>query len=159
MDWCLCLCVVSMDYMELQEIRRVLRNHEESIQCNRISLFSVSTTVHENEHQAISQFASILGTLVQQKQPIATLEAECSMLQNMVVNLSKGTQSGPSNQRMSINLAQEDFKEEDAIHQLIEDMKKKLSKDMCKLSFLLIGSCQFCLKTLDSSNMQFRCLA
>jgi hypothetical protein len=81
------------------------------------------------------------------------------MLQNMVVNLSKGTQSGPSNQRMSINLAQEDFKEEDAIHQLIEDMKKKLSKDMCKLSFLLIGSCQFCLKTLDSSNMQFRCLA
>jgi hypothetical protein len=82
-----------MDYRELQEVRRVLQNHEEKIQCNRTSLFSVTTKVHDNEHQAISQFATIMGTLVQQKQQIATLEAKCSMLRNMVLNLSKEAQS------------------------------------------------------------------
>jgi hypothetical protein len=37
-----------MDYREAQEFRRVLQIHEESIQCNRSSLFSVTSKVHEN---------------------------------------------------------------------------------------------------------------
>jgi hypothetical protein len=45
----------------------------------------------KNEYQSISQIASFMSTLIEQKQQIATLEAKCSMLRNMVVKLSKGT--------------------------------------------------------------------
>ena len=50
------------------------------------------------------------------------MEDECSMLENMVVSLSKRTQSGASNQKMSINSSKGYFKEEDIVHLLIEDM-------------------------------------
>ena len=50
------------------------------------------------------------------------MEDECSMLENMVVSLSKRTQSGSSNQKMSINSSKGYFKEEDIVHLLIEDM-------------------------------------
>jgi hypothetical protein len=64
---------------------------------NKTSIFSVTSKVHDNEQQSISEFSSIMGTLVQQKQQIAILEAKCSMLRNMVVNLRKHAQSGASN--------------------------------------------------------------
>jgi hypothetical protein len=111
-----------MDFRELQEIRRILRSHEELNQCNRNSTFSVTSKVHDNGHQSISQFASIMGTL-QQKQQIATLEAECSLFRNMVVNLRKDAQLGASNQRMSMSSRRGELKEEDIVHQLIKDME------------------------------------
>jgi hypothetical protein len=43
-------------------------------------------------------------------------------VRNMVCNLSKGSHSTASNYRMSVNLAQEDLKEEDTVHQMMEDM-------------------------------------
>jgi hypothetical protein len=82
----------------------------------------VTTKVHENEHQCTSQNAIIMNTLVQQKQQIDTLEAECNMLRNMVLNLSKGSQFVASNHRMSTNSIQVEFKEEDIVHQMIKDM-------------------------------------
>jgi hypothetical protein len=71
----------------------VLRNHEESIQANRTSIFTATTKIHENEQQVVTQVATIMGTLVQQKCQMAVLEAECNMLWNMVINMSKGDQS------------------------------------------------------------------
>jgi hypothetical protein len=44
-----------------------------------------------------------MGTLVQQKQQISTLEVECNLLRNMVVNLCKDAQLGASNQKMLVN--------------------------------------------------------
>lgn len=56
-----------MDYIELQEMRRVLRAHEEVILDNRTSIFTVTSKVHDNEQQIVSQIASIMSTLVQLK--------------------------------------------------------------------------------------------
>jgi hypothetical protein len=63
-----------------------------------------------------------MNTLVQQKQQIQVLDTECSMLRNMVRNLSKGSHSAAFNYRMSVNSAQEDLEEEDTLHQTMEDM-------------------------------------
>ena len=41
----------------------------------------------------------------------------------MVFNLHKDAQSGASNQKMSMNSGQGELKEEDIVHQLIEDTK------------------------------------
>lgn len=71
----------------------------------------VTTEIHENEQQATSQITTIMGTLVQQMCQIAVVEAECTLLRNMVLNLSKGDQSGASNQRQSVNSDRGEFKE------------------------------------------------
>jgi hypothetical protein len=55
--YCFLICVAHMDYREAQEFRRVLQRHEESIQCNKSSIFWVTSKVHENEHQCTSQNA------------------------------------------------------------------------------------------------------
>jgi hypothetical protein len=59
--------ITHMDYIELQEMRRVLRAHEEVILGNRTSIFTVTSKVHDNEQQIVSQIASIMSTLVQLK--------------------------------------------------------------------------------------------
>lgn len=64
-----------------------------------------------------------MGTLVQQSQQIVVLEAEYNLLRNMVLNLSKGDQSGVSNQRLSVNSTQGELMEEETVHQLAEDME------------------------------------
>jgi hypothetical protein len=120
--WAYSGSLMVMDYREIQEMHRVLCRHEDFINSNRTSIFSVTTKVHENEHQCISQNAVIMDTLVQQKRQIQVLEVECSMLRNMVCNLSKGSHSAASNYRMSVNLTPDDLKEEETIHQMIEDM-------------------------------------
>jgi hypothetical protein len=38
-----------MDYIELQEIHRVLRSREEHIHYNRSSIFNLSSEIHEIE--------------------------------------------------------------------------------------------------------------
>jgi hypothetical protein len=86
------------------------------------SKFSLTTKVHENEHQCISTNAVVMDTLVQQKRQIQILEAECSMLRNMVCNLNKGFHLATSNYRISMNSAPDDPKEEETVHQMIEDM-------------------------------------
>jgi hypothetical protein len=63
-----------------------------------------------------------MNTLVQHKQRIDVLGAECFMLRNMVNNLSKGSHSAASNHRMLVNSVQEGLKEEDIVHQMTEDM-------------------------------------
>jgi hypothetical protein len=109
-------------HREIQEMHRVLCRHEDFINSNRMSIFLVTTKVHENEHQCISQNAVIMETLLQQKRQIQVLEAECSMLRNMVCNLNKGSQSVASNFRMSMNYVPDEPKEEETIHQMLEDM-------------------------------------
>jgi hypothetical protein len=57
----------AMENREVLEFKRTLRRHEEYIQSNMTSLFSITTKVHENEHLCVSQHASIMNLLVQQK--------------------------------------------------------------------------------------------
>jgi hypothetical protein len=49
--WSLHNHIFNMDYRELKEIRRVLRNREEPIQTNRTSIFIATIKIHENEQQ------------------------------------------------------------------------------------------------------------
>jgi hypothetical protein len=93
------------------------------IQGNRSLIFIATTKVHENEQQTISQITSIMGTLVQLKQEIENIEAECVMLRNLVVHLRKDAYSRASNQRVLVNYGQEALKEEDIVHRLFEDME------------------------------------
>lgn len=44
------------------------------------------------------------------------------MLRNLVLNLSKGSQSAASNYRMSTNSVHTELKEDDTVHQMLEDM-------------------------------------
>lgn len=63
-----------MENREVLEFNRTLRRHKEYIQSNRTSLFSVTTKVHEIEHLFVSQHASIVNFLIQQKQRLDNLE-------------------------------------------------------------------------------------
>jgi hypothetical protein len=63
---------------------------------------------HHHEH---------IGTI---KAKIDSLEAECNMLRNLVLNLSKGSQSIASNYRMSTNFIHPELKEDDTIHQMLQ---------------------------------------
>jgi len=84
--------------------------------------FLVISKVHENEHKCTSQNVIIMNTLVQQKKNIDVLEVECNMLRNMVINLSKDSNFITSNHMMSTNYIQANLKEEDTIHERMEDM-------------------------------------
>jgi hypothetical protein len=95
---------------------------DELIQCNISSLFSVTSKVYENWHVCTSQNATIMGVLVHRKKNIDSLELECNMPWNMVINLSKDALSTSSNHRMSINSVRAEFMEEDAAHQLKDEM-------------------------------------
>jgi hypothetical protein len=82
----------------------------------------MTSKVHENEHQCTSQNAMIMNTLVQHNNQINVLEVECSILTNMVSNLDKGSHFAASNHTVLVNSVQEDFEEEDIVHQIMEDM-------------------------------------
>jgi len=100
-----------MDYKDIQEVQRTLQRHKESIQCNGTSLFSVTSKVHKNKHQCATQNVTIINHLVQQRQKLDVLEAKCSMLKNLVINLNKDSHSTTSNHRMSINSAHVGYEE------------------------------------------------
>ena len=80
-----------------------MRIHEESFQGKKSSILIATRRIQKQDHQVTSQIATIMGTLIQPKRQISMLEAKCTMLHNMVINLSKGEQSGESNQVQSIN--------------------------------------------------------
>lgn len=63
-----------------------------------------------------------MATLLQQKRQIQVLKAKCSMLRNMVCNLNKSSQSAASNFRMSVKSVPDEPKEEETVHQMLEDM-------------------------------------
>lgn len=51
---------------------------------------SETTNIHENKQWTVTQVAKIMGTLVQHKCQMVSLEVECNMLQTMMINMSKG---------------------------------------------------------------------
>jgi hypothetical protein len=57
-----------------------------------------------------------MNTLVQQKHKNNEVEVECSMLKNMVINISNFSHSIASNHIMSTIFVQEDPEEEDKVH-------------------------------------------
>jgi len=136
-----------MDYCELQEIRRALRTHEESIQGNRTSIFTATAKLHGIDQQVTTRNATAMGTLVQLKRKISILEAECNMLRNMVLNLTKGKHSRASNQVQSVNSNCEGWKEEETVHQLPEANEIiKLDSDPENVAMEDATSCHaFCL--------------
>lgn len=85
----------------------------------------MTSKVHENEDQYTSQIATIMNSPVQKKQKVDELEADCRMLRNMVINMSKDSQSEALNRRMSITSGQVDLMEEDTVYQMPEDMDLK----------------------------------
>jgi hypothetical protein len=89
-------------------------------------MLSVTSEVHENKHICTSQNATIMGVLVQQKQKISTLKAECNMLWNMVINISKDMHSTASDKKTSVNSAHADLKEEETVCQLKDEMDTRL---------------------------------
>jgi hypothetical protein len=91
------LVMDAMDYWDLKEIHRAFRRHEEGIQGNMTSLFSMTSKFQENECNCTSHYATIMNQLVQRRQKMDVLEVECSMLRNMVINLGKNAQSTKSN--------------------------------------------------------------
>ena len=100
---CSVKCIDLIDYREAQDIQREIHRHEESIQCNRTSIFSVTSKFHENEQQCSAQNSIIMNTLAHQKQQNDAPEVECNMLINLVLNLSKISQSTTSNFKISTN--------------------------------------------------------
>ena len=68
-----------------------------------------------------------MGKSIQQKKQIATLEIECNMLRHPNVNLHKETQEGASNQQVFMNSSEGELKEENIVHQLIENMEPTLA--------------------------------
>ena len=55
-------------------------SHKEFINNKETSIFSVTTKVHENEHQCISQKILVMDTLIQERRQIQVLEDKCFML-------------------------------------------------------------------------------
>lgn len=66
-----------------------------------------------------------MNFLVHQKQKLDILEAECSMLWNLALNLQKDSLSSTSNNKVSINSTRAELKEEETVHQLKEPMDIK----------------------------------
>jgi len=104
------------------EFKRTLKGHEEIIQDNRNFLFSLTTKLHENEHRYASQHATIMNLLFQQRQKLDVLEVECNILRILAINLNKEAQSTTSNNMMSINSTQVEFRGEETIHQMKDAM-------------------------------------
>jgi hypothetical protein len=53
-----------MDDCDLQELRRILKTHEEMVQANGASIFSFISKFQEYEQQRISQIAKVTSMLV-----------------------------------------------------------------------------------------------
>jgi hypothetical protein len=64
----------TMDHHNLQELKKILRTHEEMVQGNKASILTLITKFHEYGQQCISQIAKIMSTLVQVKQQLVILE-------------------------------------------------------------------------------------
>lgn len=92
-----------MYYCELQEMRRVLMAHEESIQGNETPTIIVVDKLHEIDNEITTQNATIMGTLVWLKHQIFVLEIECNKLKNIVINLTQGEHSIAPNNEKPIN--------------------------------------------------------
>jgi hypothetical protein len=69
-----------MDSRDLQEIHKILWWREETLHGNNITLKSIYISVHDNEQHCASQNANFMNLLVQQRQKMDVLEAECGML-------------------------------------------------------------------------------
>jgi hypothetical protein len=107
---------------DVLEFRKIQRIYEEYIQPNKTSLFSITTKTYENKHHCLSQHATIINLLVHQNKKLDILEVECSVLQNLTLNLHKDTLSSPSNIKDSTHYVQIDLKKNETLHQLKEVM-------------------------------------
>ena len=90
---------VDMDIKDDMELRWILKIHEEYIELNRISLFSVSTKVQMDEHHYVLQHVNIMNLMVHQRNILNILEVKCNMLQNLGLNICKDSCSSMSNNK------------------------------------------------------------
>jgi hypothetical protein len=66
------------------ELIRILRTHEDMVQENRYSIFSLIYKFMEFEQQCMAQLTKIMNTLLRVKQQLAILETKCNLLKNMI---------------------------------------------------------------------------
>jgi hypothetical protein len=78
-----------VDHHDLLELRRILRSNEEMVQGNKASILSFITKFNEYEQHCMTQIVVTMNTLLQVKQQLTILEAECNILKNLVENLNK----------------------------------------------------------------------
>ena len=71
------------------ELIRILRTHEDMVQENRYSIFSLIYKFMEFERQCMAQLTKIMNTLLWVKEQLAILETECNLLKNMVEAMNK----------------------------------------------------------------------
>jgi hypothetical protein len=64
-----------------------------------------------------------MGSLVALKQQLAVVEAECSLLQNLTLNLHRGDQIMALNPRTSANSSRAGLKKEESVHQFDKEME------------------------------------
>jgi hypothetical protein len=107
---------------DIYEIQRILQRQEEYINDNRTSILSLTTSTHNHEHQCNSQNLWVMDTLMQHKRQIQALEFECSYLRTTINNILKGSQSVALNHK-NLGSTPREFKEEDTVYQLFEDME------------------------------------
>jgi hypothetical protein len=96
--------------------------HEEHVHCNRSSIFNLVSRFHELKNQISTQVAEIMGSLLDLKKQIAVVEAECSLLRNLALNLWKGNQSMVSSQKMTVCSSKDEIKGEETMNQFDEEM-------------------------------------
>jgi hypothetical protein len=73
-----------MEPRDLMELIRILRTHEDMVQENRYSIFSLIYKFMEFEQQCMAQLTKIMNTLLRVKQQLAILETKCNLLKNMI---------------------------------------------------------------------------
>jgi hypothetical protein len=78
------------------------------------------------KNQVSTQVAKIMGSLLDLKKQIAVVEAECSLLRNLALNLWKGNQSIVSSQKMAVCSSKDEIKDEikgeETMNQFDEEM-------------------------------------
>jgi hypothetical protein len=80
-------------------------------------IFTATRKIHAWEENHSSEMAVVMGTLLQQKRKIESLEAECQALCHQVANLTISPQPASSNYQMSIG-SEEDENEEKYVLQM-----------------------------------------
>lgn len=81
-------------------------------------IFTATRKIHARKENHSSEMAVVMGTLLQQKRKIESLEAECQALHHQVANLTISPQPASSNYQMSIGSEEDENKEENSVLQM-----------------------------------------
>ena len=82
-------------------------------------------TICRNEEENNIRHATMMHTILQHREKIQALEAECHFIRTHFSNLKRGAFSSASHYKMSADLVFGELKEEKTVHQVHEDVDKE----------------------------------